>query len=183
MAEITELDNNTTFDSIVRKLMAMPNCTRLNNIRIKNVNTEKNEDNDSVRITLTVIPKLPAYIQVLNPDTGEFERKLGESNIVYTSNFAIAGMMKENEEQAWIANSIVTHPSLVNLLMNGGQIDIIQHTVPAGENYHNPFTTRDNPQDTVFNNEKIINYVVAFRFGKTGEKFADKLADKLMSEI
>ena len=92
-------------------------------------------------------------------------------------------MMKENEEQAWIANSIIVHPNLVNLLMNGGQVDIIQHVVPAGEPYHNPFTTRENPQDTVFDNEKIINYVVAFRFGKTGEKFADKLADKLMSEI
>ena len=46
MAEITELENNTTFDSIVRKLMSMNNCKRFNNIRIKNVNTEKNEDND-----------------------------------------------------------------------------------------------------------------------------------------
>ena len=168
------------FTETIKKLMTLNNVHRFNNLRIKNVNLKENEDNDSVRVTFTVVPKIPGYIPVVNPETGETERKLGETNIIYSSNFGIAGMLKEDDEKSWMANTVVNHPQVLNLLMNGGSIDILQHIVPAGEPYHNPFTTRENPEDIVFDNETIINYVIAFKFGKTGERFADKLADKLM---
>lgn len=171
------------FEEVVKKLMSMSNCHRFNNLRIKNVNIKENEDNDSYRVVFTVIPKIPGYIPVIDANTGETKRVLGETNLVYSSNFGLAGMLKEDEEKSWMANSVVEHPTVINLLFNGGSIDIIQHIVPAGEAYHNPFTTKENPEDVVFDNETIINYVVGFKFGKTGERFADKLADKLMGNI
>ena len=68
-------------------------------------------------------------------------------------------MLKEDDEKSWMANTVVNHPQVLNLLMNGGSIDILQHVVPAGEPYHNPFTTRENPEDIVFDNG-ILMYIL-----------------------
>lgn len=175
---VAEMTGN--FSETIKKLMSLKNVHRFNNLRVKNVNLKENEDNDSVRVTFTIVQKVPGYVPVVNPETGETERKIAETNIIYSSNFAIAAMLKEDDEKSWMANSIVEHPQVLNLLMNGGTIDVLQHIVPAGEPYHNPFTTKEHPEDVVFDNETIINYVIQFRFGRTGLNFANKLADKLM---
>ena len=168
------------FAGIVKHLMTLDECKRFNGLKIKNVNTKENEDNDSIRVTFTVVPKIPGYIPVVDPVTGETNRVFVETNIIYSSTYGIAGMLKEDDEKAWMANTIIEHPQVINLLMNGGTIDIIQHNVKAGEAYHNPFTTRENPEDVIFEQDTIINYIVGFKFGKSGEKFADMLASKLM---
>ena len=45
---------------------------------------------------------------------------------------------------------------------------------------HNPFTTKDDVEDTAFDRDTIINYIVGCKLGKTGQKFADVMAVKLM---
>ena len=61
-----------------------------------------------------------------------------------------------------------------------GTVDVIQHTIKAGVPYKNPFSTREDATETTFDHDTIINYVVGFSYGKTGAKFADVLAVKMM---
>ena len=79
-----------------------------------------------------------------------------------------------------MANTVVERPQIINLILNGGSIDIIQQEVKAGEPYHNPFTTKEEPEDTIFDHDTIVNYIVGVHLGKTGTKFADILAVKMM---
>ena len=182
MAEVqTEVPNvqeqvveSGSFKEIIKNLMATGTCHRFSGLRIKNVNVS--EEDNYTRVSFTVSDKIPGYITKDGGATFE----LGNTTTVFSSTFALAGMLKEDEEKSWMANALTANPNAINLLMNGGSIDVIQHNVKAGEPYHNPFTTKEDVEDTTFDHDTIINYIVGFKFGKTGEKFAEILAIKMM---
>lgn len=165
---------NGTFKAILKSLMASGSCKRYNGLRIKNVNVT--EEDNYTRVSFTVNDKIPGYVSKDGGNTFELDK----TNTIFSSTYAIAGMLKEDEEKSWLANTLNENPKAINLVMNGGTIDVIQHTVKAGEAYHNPFTTKEDAEDTTFDHDTIINYIVGFQFGKTGEKFADILAVKMM---
>ena len=81
---------------------------------------------------------------------------------------------------AMMGNYVIDHPEIIPVLLSGATISVVQTNVNAGEEYHNPFTTKEDVEDTTFDHDTIINYIVGFQFGKTGEKFADILAVKMM---
>ena len=182
MAEVqTEVPNvqeqvveSGSFKEIIKNLMTTGACHRFSGLRIKNVNVS--EEDNYTRVSFTVSDKIPGYITKDGGATFE----LGSTTTVFSSTFALAGMLKEDEEKSWMANALTANPNAINLLMNGGSIDVIQHNVKAGEPYHNPFTTKEDVEDTTFDHDTIINYIVGFKFGKTGEKFAEILAIKMM---
>lgn len=162
-----------TMKDIVKELMAK-GCKRVNDVTVKNVVVE--EFDNYTRATLVTREALDAYV---SDDNGATYHK-GKSNNLFSSTFAIAGAMKEDEELSWMANSIIEHPNVLNLILNGSKIDIIIEEVQKGVEYINPFTTKANPESTTFDNDTIVKYVVGIKLGKSGQKMADKLADKLM---
>lgn len=172
--EVNETSNGEkTIKDIIKELMAK-GCKRVNDVTVKNVVVE--EFDNYVRATLVTREALDAYV---SDDNGTTYYK-GKSNNLFSSTFAIAGTMKEDEELSWMANSIIEHPNVLNLILNGSKIDVIIEEVPKGVEYINPFTTKTNPEPTTFDNDTIVKYVVGIKLGKSGQKMADKLADKLM---
>lgn len=171
--EVIKTFNEKSFKEIIKDLMNS-GCQRFNDVTVKNVVIE--EFDNYTRVTLVIKEGLPAYVSDDNGDT-YYE---GKSNNVFTSTFALAGSMKEDEDLSWMANVINEHPSVLNLILNGSKVDIIVQKVAQGEEYINPFTTKKDAEATTFDNDTIIKYVVGIKLGKTGQKMADKLADKLM---
>ena len=176
---VEQTEVNTTVESgnfkqILKDLMSTGNCRRYNDLKVKNVNIS--EEDNYTRVSFSVDRKIPGYVSKDNGETFS----LGETNVIFSSTYALSGILKENEELSWMANALRENPKAINIIMNGGNIDVLQQNVKAGEPYHNPFTTKDDVEDTAFDRDTIINYIVGCKLGKTGQKFADVMAVKLM---
>lgn len=168
-----EMVGEKSFNEIIKDMMAN-GCQRFNDVIVKNVLSE--EFDNYTRVTLVAKDGLPAFV---SDDNGASYHE-GKSNNIFTSTFAIAGSLKEDEELSWMANTVIDHPNVLNLILNGSKVDVLVQRVASGEEYINPFTTKSNPTPTTFDNDTIIKYVIKVKLGKTGAKMADKLADKLM---
>lgn len=164
--------NAATQKDVVRKLIAS-GCKKLNQMRIKNVNVTPKANYTMVSFTLSE----PVSGYVFDEEENAF--KLGVTNLIFSSNYAIIGALKEDEDLSWMANILLVKPDAMPLIFNGGYIDIVQQEVAAGEEYVNPFSQNGTP--SVYDHNMIINHVVGFKLGKTGEKMADRLADKCLS--
>lgn len=165
--------NGVNYKNTIKKLVAN-GCKRINSVRIKNVNfTEKD---DYTMISFTLDSNIVGYVS--NDDGITYHK--GETNILFTSLFAITGAFKEDEELSWMANYLLKNPNIINLVLNGATVDILQQEISAGEEFVNPFTTKRDPEPRVYDHDIIINHVINFKLGKIGWKMADKLADKLL---
>lgn len=171
--ETTEEVVSGTFAEIVKALQKK--CGKAITRTVKNFNFEILDN--YTRFSFTLREPIKAYVN--NIETDEYE--LGKSTVVFSSAYAFAGMLKENDDLAFVANDTIINPKLVSLLTIGGTIDIIQQFVPVGEEYVNPFSS--NPEPIVFEHDVIINHIVGMKPGKTGLKFLDKYMDKMMDMI
>ena len=151
VAEQTE--GQKSFKDTIKDLIA-GGARRYNGLRIKNVKIS--EEDNYTRVTLVVHPSIPGMVS----KDGGMTWEPGLTNNIFTSTFAIGGMLKEDEEKSWLANTLAENPQAINIIMNGGTVDIVQHTVPAGVPYKNPFSTRDDVEEITFERDTIINYVV-----------------------
>mgnify|MGYP005765230915 CR=1 FL=1 len=175
------MDNKTQFtlppykdkwQEAIKKLMRSGKCMRFNDIIIKNSKYEYFDE--YTRVALTVKAHLPALVS----DNGFFHE--GTSNIIYTSSYAIACVFKEDVMLSWMSSSIIEHPHIIPLLLNGSTIDVIVQKVAKGEEYINPFATKEDPMPTKFDDDIFVKYIVNVKLGRTGERMSDKLAEKLM---
>lgn len=170
-----EIQNVGTADykNIVKKLIAS-GCKRINSVTIKNVNfTDKA---DYIMVSFTLKNKVRGFVST---DDGNTYHE-GMTDIIFTSLFAIVGALKEDEELSWLGNALLENPQALNLILNGSTVDIVQQEVAAGEEFKNPFSTREDVELKVYDHNIIINHIIGFKLGKTGLKMADRLADKLM---
>ena len=164
---------NVSYQNCIKKLIAA-GCKRINSIRIKNVNfTEK--DNYTM-ISFTLSTPIRGFV---SNDNGIIYQE-GMTNTLFTSLYAIVGAIKEDDELGWMANALLDNPQALNLIFNGGSIDILQQEIVAGEQFTNPFSTRNDTTVQVYDHDVIINHIIGFKLGKTGEKMAARFADKLM---
>lgn len=162
------------YDATIKALIANGG-KRHKDVRVKNVNVT---DKDVyTMVSFTTNKALPAYIA----ENDEFV--LGTSNVIYSSLFAIAGAMREDENLAWMTNALLDNANAVQLILSGATLDVIQVEYTAGEAIYNPFTTKEDSESTEYDHDVIINYIVGVTLSKVGEKFADKLADKLLGDI
>ena len=173
---VEQVEGQKTFKDVIKDLIAN-GARRYNGLKIKNVKIS--EEDNYTRVTLVIHPSIPGMVGRMLSD-GSTEWKLGLTNNIFTSTFALAGMLKEDDEKGWLADTLAENPKAINIIMNGGTVDIIQQTVKEGVPYKNPFSTRDDVEETVFQRDTIINYVVAFKYGPNGQRFADTLAIKMM---
>lgn len=153
------------YDKIIKECLTK-GWTRKSKIKVKNVNvTEKDE---YVMVSFTVIPPVEGYVYDEDTDT----YKLGKTNVIFSSSYAIAGAMKEDENLAWLANSIIAKPAMINALMNGGTIDIISKHIAEGEEYVNPFSS--DPDPITFDHDTIINIIVEMELSNNGKKVVEE---------
>ena len=166
--ETLEFENIKPFKDVVKELIKA-HGRPIKRI-IKNVNHEVLDTYTRVSFTLREPVKSYQY--------KDDDFVLTGSNVIFTSIYAIAGMLKEDDDLAFVANDVITNPKLLNLLAITGQIEIIQQEVKEGEEYVNPFSS--DPEPTTFDHDVIINHIISLKPGKVGLKFVDKYMDKMM---
>ena len=164
---------NVSYQNCIKKLIAT-GCKRINSIRIKNVNFTEKDNYTMISFTLST----PIRGFVSNDNGVTYQE--GMTNTLFTSLYAIVGAIKEDDELGWMANALLDNPQALNLIFNGGSIDILQQEIVAGEQFTNPFSTRNDAIVQVYDHDVIINHIIGFKLGKTGEKMAARFADKLM---
>ncbi len=164
---------NVGYQNCIKKLIAA-GCKRINSVRIKNVNFTEKDNYTMVSFTLSN----PIRGFVSNDNGITYQE--GMTNTLFTSLYAIIGALKEDDELGWMANALLDNPQALNLIFNGGSIDILQQEIVAGEQFTNPFSTRNDVTVQVYDHDVIINHIIGFKLGKTGEKMAARFADKLM---
>lgn len=164
---------NVSYQNCIKKLIAA-GCKRINSVRIKNVNFTEKDNYTMISFTLST----PIRGFVSNDNGVTYQE--GMTNTLFTSLYAIVGAIKEDDELGWMANALLDNPQALNLIFNGGNIDILQQEVVAGEQFTNPFSTRNDTTVQVYDHDVIINHIIGFKLGKTGEKMAARFADKLM---
>lgn len=153
------------------KILIANGWKKKSGIKVKNVTPTEKENHDRITFTVREGFEVDAYVE--DPTTHEFELK--KSNFIYSSTYAIAGALKETEDMGWLANIIVEDPDSLNVLFNGGTIDIISLEVPAGTPYVNPFSST--PEIKIWNHNQIINIITNLKKGKSGERMEDKYYD------
>jgi hypothetical protein len=166
----------TGYQSIIKKLKSN-GCKLLSGLMIKNVNYT--EEDNYTRVSFILNRPIRGYV---TDDNGETWKE-GVTNIVFTSLYGIVGALKEDEELSWMSNALLNNPKILNMIFCGATINILQQDVVAGEEYSNPFSTRNDAPTQIYDHDIIINHIIKFKLNKTGEKMADKLADKLMGDI
>ena len=174
------IDNvvESNYHSVIKNLLAN-GCKRIKSLKIKNVTYEEkttSSGKDMTQVAITLTTPIKGFV---TNDYGQTWKE-GMTNTIFTSLYAIGGAFKEDEELGWMANTINKNPKILNLILNGANIDVIQQDIAAGEIFVNPFSTRTDATELTYDHDVIINHVVKFNLGKQGLKMADKLADKLM---
>ena len=187
-----DVESAKTRDDIIRECLAdAKHFRRVNNIHVKNVKAFARLAKDTgrviTRLTFVVKERVPGMIvDENNLDAfGLPTKKLGASNNIFTSTYAVSGAMKESAKGAIFADSvanmtavlagadereIVGNANIANTLFAGGTVDIICQFVPANTPYHNPFSsTDDDTEDTTFDEDRIFHHVVRLTFGEVGE--------------
>lgn len=164
------VESNSTFDEIVKSLKKK--CGSPRKCIVKNVNFEDMETYR--RVSFTLRNAIPGYRQNAN---GDWVKE--NTNVVFSSAYAIAGLLKEKDELAWLGNVILANPNSMNLLFSAAELTIIQQEVASGEEYTNPFSTNADP--TTHDYDWIVNHVVDIKLSKVGEKVYEKLMDNILS--
>lgn len=131
------------------------------NIKVTNI-TDTAKDNYTM-LTFIVEPPVDAF--VLN-DSGDYVE--GKSKNIYSSNYALSGVLKKTEDLGWLSNLIVAKPKLANFYFNGGHIDVIYKKIAEGEEFVNPFSTNAEPQE--LEHETYVYYITNVTLGKNGEE-------------
>lgn len=146
---------------------------KIADLKVKNVTITPMDE--YTRVSLSVDKDIPAF---RDNGTGVFEE--GTSNIVFTTPFAIGSIMKDIPEASFAANHIVEHPAALQVILAGASVDIISERVPQGTPYVNPFSTKEEKEETIFDHDVYINYIVDIYFSDFGIKKLDKMADLLL---
>ena len=141
-------------------------------LKVKNVTVNVLET--YTRLGLTLDKPVKGYVA---KEDGTFEP--GETNVIFISSFAVASILKDNDECAFAANHLVEHPEALNVILSRAKIDIIQEPVTAGTEYKNPWSSnQDNA--TVFDHDTIINHLTSIELSEFSLKKLDKLADMML---
>lgn len=164
-ADNTNPEEPSTYEKIVQSLIKADDNEYYRNLKVKTAKVTEMEN--YFMVNLTINRPIRAMVADAN---GVF--KEGSRNIIFSSNFALGGVIKNTESIAWIGNSLVENAKVFEAIMAGATIDVISQPVKAGQLYHNPFSTRNN--ETKMSNDTFINHIVAIRVsGETSEDIRD----------
>ena len=146
------------------------------NIRIRNI-TKREKTGDWENITLVLDGMIPGYIK--EGDTW----KQGLTNNLYTTSYAIAGILKENDDISPVANKIAEHPEMIPLVLNGATISIVQTDVAKDEPYIFPFSTRERKEKYTRDHDWIANNIFNVVLGKAGKNFMKEAVGYMVAKI
>ena len=103
--EEVEVMQQSTYNQLVAKLIKENKLYK--NYKIKSCKCTVKDN--YIQISFTLDKKIKGYLANNN---GEFVQS--ETNLIFTSNFAISGAIKEDEDTAWLKNIIVDNPKVTD---------------------------------------------------------------------
>ena len=165
---VEEQSNERTFKDICNEIVANGG-TRIRGIKVRSCKITK-QDNYTM-VSLTLERKVRGYRA--NEDTGIFEES--DTNVIFSSSYSLASVLKNNEDLAFCANTLVENPGAFEVVLSGATIDIIQQPVSADELYKNPFSTSDS-EGVNLGHDTIINHVINIVPCKRAMMVLDKVA-------
>lgn len=141
-------------------------------LKVKNVTVTRCEN--YVRLGITLDKPVTGMVTKDNGVTYEE----GETNIIFVSLYSVTSLLKDDDNAAFAANTLVEHPDSMSVVLSRATIDIIQETVEAGAEYKNPWS--NNAEATVFDHKTIITHVVNIVLSDFAIRKLDHLADRLL---
>lgn len=164
---------------VVNELLAN-GCKKFVNVKVKTAKVTEKEDRNGepyYMISLNLNSEVPAYVA---DEDGVFVKST--NNIIFTSSFSLAAIIRENEDISWCVNQLNRNPRGFEVLMAGASIDIIQEEVSADEVYVNPFSNRTVDEDAdAYGHDAIINHIVAIKPSPKATKLLDMIALKMLA--
>lgn len=155
----TENGQEKSYKQIIKDLIKNGWSTK-KNLRIRNIVITPKEGYHM--LTFVVEPPVPGFV---NDGDGNYTE--GVTNNIYSSTFAVSGVLKETEDLGWLAQNIIAKPKLANHIFTGGQVDVIFKKVLEGEEFVNPFSNNAEPQE--MEHDTYIYYITNLRQSKNGD--------------
>ena len=165
---VEEQVTERTFKNICNEIVANGG-TRIKGIKVRSCKITEQENYTMVSLTLE--RKVKGYRA--NEDTGIFEE--GETNVIFSGSYSLASVLKNDEDLAFCANSLVENPKGFEVVLSGATIDIIQQPVAADELYKNPFST-SNAEGVALGHDTIINHIINIVPSRRAMAVLDKVA-------
>lgn len=122
-------------------------------------------------VTLTFTTPIRGYITTENGII-ESQEEIGTISIPLNN---IANLFEEDDDLAWLKNTILLYPFILKRVLKGATIDIMY--IPKGEEYHNYLNKDDMPQ--IFDQD-IINNGIKIELTKEGKDVADEVAELML---
>lgn len=189
-----ESNAGETREDIIRRCIADKKSFKLlTGLNVKNVKAfvglSKASNRSRTRLTFITKESIPGMVK--DESTldafGDPMSKLGATNNVFVSSYAVAGAMKETAKGALFADEVakmtailtgseeielVGKQNIANILYAGGKIDVLCQFVPANTEYVNPFGKQDeNAEATVFEEDRIMHHIVRLQLGEVGNDY------------
>lgn len=165
---VEEQSTERTFKDICNEIVANGG-TRIRGIKVRSCKIT--EQDNYTMVSLTLERKVKGYRA--NEDTGIFEE--GETNVIFSSSYSLASVLKNDEDLAFCANSLVENPKGFEVVLSGATVDIIQQPVSADELYKNPFST-SNAEGIALGHDTIINHIINIVPSKRAMAVLDRMA-------
>lgn len=187
---ISQESNVKTFEDIIKECLSQPNFRLFRGISIKNVKSfvYKAETGRTItRVTLVAKTNIPGMIT----DANELDafgmpiKKIGMSNNIFTSAYALAAALKNDPHLAIFADNVanmgqdnivmssekelIGKENVANLLLAGGKVDVLCQIIKKGEIYVNPFSSNTDAAETTFDEDRIIHHIVNVEAGIVGK--------------
>ena len=187
---ISQESNVKTFDDILKECLVQPNFRLFRGVCIKNVKSfvYKAETGRLItRVTLVSKTSIPGMV-VDNDDVDAFGmpiKKIGMSNNIFTSSYALAAALKNDPYLAIFADNVanmgqddivmasekelIGKENIANLLLAGGKVDVLCQIIKKGEIYINPFSSNTDAAETTFDEDRIMHHIVNVEAGLVGK--------------
>ena len=174
--EILCKSKESSFDLKIKQLINN-GAKLIKNCKVKNVAYSNNDGKIIVKFVLTE----PIRDYVLYADGVNY--KIGKTDIIYSSIYAVFEILLEDDTLGWLGNVILENPSVLNEVFQDAIVDVLQQEVFKGEEYINPFIENYKQKTIISDRNFIVNHCVKFYLSEAGEKVADDIMNVIFGYI
>lgn len=161
-------------DVVTRALLGRSDCKSYPSCVITNVvASEKTEGN----LTIVVNKNIPQYI--LNNDNGEYE--MSTTKNVFTSTIQLAALLKSQGEMLLAKAVLDGNINIILAILKGARISVIAHELAAGEEFVNPYATREPSEYTVTDRNRVQYFPYEITLADKGSIMMEIQLAKMLS--
>ena len=103
---------------------------------------------------------------------------LGKTSIISMSLYSILDLFKNTNDTLAIVSHVASHPTALQVILNGAKTELLQQEVKAHATYVNAFTGEETEYDC--DHDSLFNHLVSVEFTDKGHRAIEKIEDKLL---